>query len=289
MDAYYAFSDEAGFYQERCGKKTLKSHPFYVRATVLVKVEEYQHYQCFIRELKEEMNIPLKEEIKWSDLWSKIHNQPRARFIKYIDKDDLFKYYRTVLSKAVEMKSLKIIITVTENRNDNIIKKEKMMSFHLQDSLQRVENELRGMGFATFIIDELPDDYSNRVKSICHSIIEEGDIIKYSSLYSGVLFERSNMSVGIQLADYVAGICNSIFKSMSADPNNYTFAKEMFSEYIYPHLRRSDSGAIMGYGVVEVTKEKSFRDRIGSYIAKFYKTNEEDNDKIDLDDLLNSI
>jgi len=30
MEAYYAFSDEAGQYENTCGKRFLKSHPYYV-------------------------------------------------------------------------------------------------------------------------------------------------------------------------------------------------------------------------------------------------------------------
>lgn len=244
MEAYYAFSDEAGQYENTCGKRFLKSHPYYVRATLLVKIEEYRDYQYIIKELNDSIGLPASSEIKWSDLWSKKHNQPRTRFIKYIREEDLFDYYEQVLSEASKMASMKIIISVTENNKDNGIRKERMMAFHLQEALQRVENELKGSGFATFIIDELPEDYSNSVRDICYSLINEGDIIKYKSLYSGVLFERSNMSVGIQLADYIAGISNSIFKSMNS-PNNYAYAKQLFSEYILPRLRKSDSAPIV--------------------------------------------
>jgi len=40
MEAYYAFSDEAGQYENTCGKRFLKSHPYYVRGTLLVKIED---------------------------------------------------------------------------------------------------------------------------------------------------------------------------------------------------------------------------------------------------------
>ena len=149
MEAYYAFSDEAGQYENTCGKRFLKSHPYYVRATLLVKIEEYRDYQYTIKELNDSIGLPASSEIKWSDLWSKKHNQPRTRFIKYIREEDLFDYYEQVLSEASKMASMKIIISVTENNKDNGIRKERMMAFHLQEALQRVENELKGSGFAT--------------------------------------------------------------------------------------------------------------------------------------------
>lgn len=268
MEAYYAFSDEAGQYETTCGKRFLKSHPYYIRSTLLVKIEEYRTYQYTIKKINDSIGLPTSSEIKWSDLWSKKHNQPRTSFIKHISEGVLFDYYEQVLSEASKMKSMKIIISVTENKKDNCIRKETMMAFHLQEAIQRVENELKGSGFATFIIDELPDDYSNRVRDICHSLINEGDIIKYKSLYSGVLFERSNMSVGIQLADYIAGISNSIFKSMNS-PDNYTYAKKLFSEFILPRLRKSDYGELMGFGIREVKKNLELRNRIKCYIENF--------------------
>lgn len=276
MEAYYAFSDEAGQYEKTCGKRFIKSHPYYVRATLLVKIEEYRGYQFTIKNINNSIGLPASSEIKWSDLWSKIHNQPRTSFIKHTSEETLFDYYEQVLFEASKMKSMKIIVSVTENRKDNGIRKERMMAFHLQEALQRVENELKGSGFATFIIDELPDDYSNSVRDICHSLINEGDIIKYKSLYSGVLFERSNMSVGIQLADYIAGISNSIFKGMNS-PNNYAYAKQLFLVYILPQLRKSDSGVLMGYGIREVKKNVQLRNRINRYIEEINNEASSDN------------
>lgn len=284
MNAYFAFSDEAGQYDTRCGKRFLRSHPYYVRATVLMTVEEYRKYQKSIRDINNVMGLSALSEIKWSDLWSKKHNQPRTKFIKEISESKLMDYYERVLSEAQKMSSMKIVISVTKNIPNNGIRKEKMMTFHLQEALQRVENELKGNGFATFIIDELPEDYSNKVRDICHSLINDGDIIKYKSLYSGVLFEQSNLSVGIQLADYIAGISNSIFKSMDA-PNNYEFAKRLFLEYVVPKLRKSDFGELMGYGIREVTKNDELRTRLKSYIKKL----EDDREISDFDRFIDSL
>ena len=163
---------------------------------------------------------------------------------------------------AKEVESLKIILTFTKNGNENIANKDTMMQFHLQEAFQRVNTELKNIGFATFIIDELPDDYSLQTKEVCHWLVEHGDIMKYTALYSGILFEKSNLSVGVQLADYIAGIFNSFLKSIDASETNYLYAKDKFHSFIKPFLRRSITGEVMGYGIREVTRDNALRNKI---------------------------
>lgn len=268
MDAYYAFSDEAGAYDNHTSDRFFASHPYYVRANVLVEIGEYAEYQKAIHNLNEEMKIPLFEEIKWSDLWSKRRGKPRNDFISSLHDEDISEYFNKVLAKAASMESLKIIMTVTKNGVHNVANKDTMMRFHLQEALQRVNSELKSKGFATFIIDELPEDFSAQTKNICHWLVENGDIVKYSALYSGILFEKSNLSAGIQLADYTAGIFNSFLKSVDSKPGNYQVAKEKFRSYIYPLLRRSITGEIMGYGIREVTRDNDLRLKIKTAIKK---------------------
>ena len=105
-----------------------------------------------------------------------------------------------------------------------------------------------------------------------HLLVEQGDIVKYTSLYSGVLFENSNLSAGIQLADYTAGVFNSFLKSIDSSPSNYEYAKHLFFSYIKPKLRESNFGEIMGYGIREVTSDKMFRKTIKDAVDKYVET-----------------
>ncbi len=262
MDAYYAFSDEAGLYDNSPSNRFIKSHPYYVRANVLVRIDEYAEYQSAVRSLNFGMNIPSYEEIKWSDIWSKRKGKPRNAFVSGLQADSLTGYFNDIVCLANKMETLKIILTLTKNGQRNIANKDTMMQFHLQEAFQRVNTELKNIGFATFIIDELPEDYSNQTKEVCHWLVEHGDIMKYTALYSGILFEKSNLSAGIQLADYTAGIFNSFLKSIDTSDDNYTYARSMFYSFIKPHLRKSITGEIMGYGIREVTRDNALRNII---------------------------
>ena len=268
MESYYVFSDEAGVYSNNPSNSFLKSHRYYVRANVMIKVDDYSIYQEKIKALNNNYKIPINEEIKWSDPWRKIKKNPRNSFIENTTTNDLFSYLDSVFELANSIESIVIILTFSDNRSSNIANIDTMMFFHLQEAFQRINTELEGKGFAIFILDELPDDYSNKAKEMCHIIVEKGDIIQYSRLYSGILFEKSNYSAGIQLADYVAGIFNSFLKSTDSDKSNYEYAKSKFSTFIKPHLRKSNSGIIMGYGIREVTRDYELRKKIQKAISQ---------------------
>lgn len=45
MDAYFSFTDECGVYEKIRSEKFLKANPFYVRATVIISLEDYLKLQ----------------------------------------------------------------------------------------------------------------------------------------------------------------------------------------------------------------------------------------------------
>lgn len=267
MNVYYAFSDEAGLYSLRPTNKFIKNNPYYVRSTVLVKVKEYADFQKKIHKIKKKYNLPISEEIKWSDVWRNKKGNPRNEIIGKYKSDELLKYISTFFTLAEDIPSLKIILTVTKNGKRNRARDDTMLKYHIQDAFQRINNELKKKGFATFIVDEMSNRDSLKIKEICHEIIEKGDIVEYSTLYSGILFEKSNLSVGIQLADYVAGIFNNFLKSIDSNKNNYQYAREKFVSFIFPRIRRSNDD-FMGYGILEVTRFDKLRNKIKEAILK---------------------
>ena len=113
--------------------------------------------------------FPVFEEIKWSDLWSKRRGKPRNEFIADIDVNTLREYFDSIIKMTENIDSLKIILSVTKNTEENYIHRDAMVRFHLQEAFQRVNRDLKRNGFAVFIIDELPDDYSKRTKEMLAS------------------------------------------------------------------------------------------------------------------------
>ena len=78
-------------------------------------------------------------------------------------------------------------------------------------------------------------------------------------MYHGVLTECSSQSRGIQLADYAVGIMKCYLRKHLMSRGAYTFATDLYTEFVLPHLRKHANGTIVGYGVREVPSDSSIR------------------------------
>lgn len=78
----FVFTDEAGSYTKRPSESFRRSHPFYIRSSVLISVDDYRVLQKELKELNKEYGIPTGEEIKWSDLWEAVKGKYRQDFLK---------------------------------------------------------------------------------------------------------------------------------------------------------------------------------------------------------------
>ena len=266
---YYIFSDEAGSYKKDCSFKFCKSHPFFIRSNVMISIKEYREFQSEMHTLNERYRIPTGEEIKWSDIWESKCNRPRTIVIKRLGPDSLKEYCTEVFNLAFKKQSLQLLFTITRNEVDKV---HSCMNsdiyahkYHFQDAFQRIQMDLNGtQDFATFIIDDLNnEDLSKKIKEICHEFTEQGDRIReYANVYHGVLVECSTYSVGIQLADYIAGVMNGYLKNYYSRKNNYEFARELFEKYLMNRIRSHFSGTKVGYGICVIPSKDSFRDEL---------------------------
>ena len=135
----------------------------------------------------------------------------------------------------------------------------EVLKFHMQEAFQRIQMDTRPDGFATVIMDELNQDKVKQLQDACHRMMVEGDFVKYENVYHGVLTECSSQSAGIQLADYAVGIMNSYLRKHLMSRGDYTFATDLYTEFVLPHMRKHANGTIVGYGVREVPSDFSIR------------------------------
>ena len=234
MDSYFVFTDEAGVYQRRPSTKHIKSHPFYIRANVLMSIEDYRQYQMDMQRISGEYEIPFDEEIKWSDLWSKIKRKPRNDLIARMPENRLKGYYRRIFETATEKTSTCFLYTVTDIVGRTCdLNSDTIYRFHLQDAFQRIQMDMRSVnGFAVFVMDELNRETISQIKAACHDFTVHGDFVEYKNLYQGVLTENSLYSPGIQLADYAAGVMNGYLHRKILSPSNFQFANDLYDEFI---------------------------------------------------------
>lgn len=204
--------------------------------------------------------VPVGEEIKWSDLWEISKGKYRADFLKSFTPDKLKGYYRRFFNRVVDKPSLLFIFTVTCVYTQPCYQAEnEVLKFHMQEAFQRIQMDTRPDGFATMIMDELNQDKVKQLKDACHRMMVEGDFVKYENVYHGVLTECSSQSTGIQLADYAVGIMNCYLRKHLMSRGDYTFATDLYTEFVLPHLRKHANGTIVGYGVREVPSDSSIR------------------------------
>lgn len=263
MSNYFVFTDEAGVYQQYPSVKHRNSHPFYIRSNVMMSIDDYRQYQIDMQRISGEYEIPFDEEIKWSDLWSKMKNKPRNALIARMPESRLRGYYRKVLETAFGKHSTHYLFTATDivGRTCNW-RSELVYKSHLQDAFQRIQMDMGANDFATFVMDELNEETIKQIKAACHAFTVQGDFVDYKNLYQGVLIENSLYSPGIQLADYAAGIMNGYLRGKIVSPGNYQFASDLYSEFIQPKIRCHVNGKIVGYGVVDIPKHTAFRGQL---------------------------
>ncbi len=262
-ETFLVFTDEAGVYNKKPSETFRRSNPFYIRSNVRFSADDYRLFQNEIEELNEKYDIPVGEEIKWSDLWEIHKGKYRSEFLKSKTEDGLKGYYRRVFNRAASKNSLEFIFTVTCVYTQPCYhSEEELLKFHLQEAMQRVNMDAQPDSFATIIMDELNPDKVKKLKTACHEIAVKGDFIKYKNIYSGVLTESSSQSAGIQLADFAAGIMNGYLRGALLSRGKYEFATDLFNEFVLPRLRHHPDGRIMGYGVREVPSDTAIRNKM---------------------------
>lgn len=96
---------------------------------------------------------------------------------------------------------------------------------------------------------------SKLLRDTYYDIFSDGDFIEeYTHIKDSLNLEYSHHSIGIQLADYIAGCTVGILRQ-------YVTSIEFFNQSIRPNLRTYRS-QIFGAGVIEVPTNQDHRDRL---------------------------
>lgn len=267
MSTFFLFSDECGNYAERRSRRFIERHPYYVRATVIIKAEEYQEFEKAIFELKETMGFDRSTEIKWLHLGD-ARNGHLPSYLSDYSLETLKGYIEAFIEKASELRSLKYIFTVTDNNTLVHAKYEQLVSWHIQNALQRVQMDLRyNGGYGVVVIDDL-NDMNKKINKKCYEIMCSGDFVNYDNLKKSILVDYSHQCIGLQLADIVAGAFTNALIRESRDGNGYPFAGELYCEELTKKIRSaSDAGArfksnpfeCVGYGLISIPSDNCKR------------------------------
>lgn len=115
--------------------------------------------------------------------------------------------------------------------------------YYLQDISKDVGSHINGI----IVCDHLQPSDDNRLRDLHQQMISGGQkhSSNYKNLVEGLFFAASHHSVGVQLADIVAG---AIYRYAKGDAQFY--------EKIKANFRKDSKGNISGYGLVKWPKEK---------------------------------
>jgi hypothetical protein len=174
----------------------------------------------------------------------------------------LFDFVENSLAALQKLSFARVILTVTANDRCARIEESNFYKMHLQEAMQRLEMESEASGHTCVLfVDSISSDQDRHLRDAYHAIYQDGDFIKkYRHIVDSLNLVYSHHSIGIQLADFIAG-CSCGFL------RGYPESVKLFKAYVRPLLRVGWTGNIMGYGVREVPRSQLFRTELSAKIV----------------------
>jgi Protein of unknown function (DUF3800) len=227
---------------------------YFVVAGVIVPEAIWHRLRDAILGLK--LRYKIRGEIKWryfapgnDDLGNPMkgldqvaRNQIRTDMIKIITSESSIKTLGCICSAAAAYE-------IPSNRTpaDLYHATYKPLTERFQYYLQDVSRSLGVKQFGIIVADHRGKQEDTRLRSHHQKLLyaKAEYISKYGNLIEGLFLQPSNLSVGIQFADLVAGAIWRKFERGDAT----------WFDLLLPSIRKSTAGSIEGHGIVKYPKE----------------------------------
>jgi hypothetical protein len=228
----------------------LDAAPLFVLGGIVVPEDFWAKIAADLRRLKAKYEIA--GEIKWR--YFAPPKGGKTHSLSHLDgarKDALrVELYETIKS----YRSIRLICVVTHvqsayglpyvNTADDLYwysykQLTERFQYYLQDLERTVGQRVNGI----VICDHRAPQDDERLRELHHRLLvgDRENFARYSNLIEGLFIAPSHLSVGIQLADMVAG---AVFRKFNAQD-------ERFFSQIEGSFRRSPTGKVEGYGIVQ--------------------------------------
>lgn len=273
MAIYFAFSDECGSYNRFRSSRFIRSHPFYARATLIIDAQSWKSLEARFLSLKSELQLPADREIKWSYLWSlekhrrndeSIPQKASYYFLRNIEVAVLQQFVELSLRELLALDYCKVIYTVTDNDTCPRYPETRLLRFHLQELLQRLEMEMeeRQESLCVLFADPVSPSRDRQLRQAYSELYVYGDRYKrYNHIKDSLNIEHSHHSVGIQLTDYLAGAFVAFLRG-------FNFGAEVYRDIIRHVIRRSGDGTILGYGARLVPRGGDYQSHLHALLIE---------------------
>lgn len=225
---------------------------FFSIGGVVIPEDCWQNLYKKFKEIKKQYKI--NSEIKWR--FFSPHNIDEDNGLNHLSFEDKNKVRNKLYELISAYKSLKIISIVTDVEKayklSYINTKEDLywysykqvierFQYHLQDLSRETGEKFNGL----VIIDNRLSCDDNKLRNLHHNllVVEKENYSNFDNLIEGLFIAPSHLSLGIQLADIVAG---AIFRK-------YEKQDDKFFDKIKTSIRNKN-GVVDGYGIVNFPK-----------------------------------
>jgi hypothetical protein len=170
---------------------------------------------------------------------------------QHMDDAMVYDFIRTLVANIDPLQFRAVLVSIWKDsvysRKGYIREAQDIYNVAIRFALQRLQNELddrygAGTNAPAMVIADSRRGADNRLRRFVDQLIEGGDlwVDMHRSIVEGIMFQVSNYSVGIQIADMIAGA---------------GFRKDVRGDSLYydlwtPLLRHGPGGRPDGYGYV---------------------------------------
>jgi hypothetical protein len=232
---------------------------------LLMSIGSYNEISKEIKALNKQFFGNNVKEVKWSDLQACIYQKNKGKKFKSNKASYLNMYSIEFLEKYIEnffrvlnKYNYQVIISIAhKDLVSNLISKDNFLKCQVEDLMQRVQyhNQTNG-GLSTFIHDSRSSQHdNNNIKDTFEKLLRTSRFgVEYERIINNLFIEDSHRNEGIQIADFIIGVT-------SATLRGYPFSSSIYRRFIGKHIRRSNLGEIIGYGIMptRATKNNKYR------------------------------
>ena len=246
------FIDESGTPPE---KDKAANQPYFVLGGIVIPEDMWGKLASDLARLKNQFQI--NGEIKWR-YFAPFKEGSKDHSLTHLNserKEELRTRLYQIISTYKSVRLICVVINTVESFKLPYIKTgddlywygykqlTERFQYYLQDLERTVGQKLNGI----IVCDHRAPKDDERLRELHSKLMKshKNNISSYGNLVEGLFIAPSHLSVGIQLADMVAG---AVFRAYKVQDNR-------FAEQIKTAFRTSPQGKIEGYGLVKFPKE----------------------------------
>ncbi|WP_157014304.1 DUF3800 domain-containing protein [Mesorhizobium xinjiangense] len=246
---HFFFIDESGT-PPKPGSK--KSNPYFIIAGIVMHESQWHGIAGEVRHLCAKPKYRVGGEIKWR--YFGMHNSEPDNSVSHLDqatRDAFRSEYFSILTKRKSVKIIACVASVEAAYNTAYVKDAESLyhytykpvserfQYHLQDLSRFVGDKQLGLIVGDHRGRKQDDEFR-----VHHSDMVENEtafVSNYDNFVECIFLTPSHMSIGVQMADMVAGAIGRAFN----------IGDRTFFDVIRPSFRTNAAGKYEGFGLVK--------------------------------------